>query len=98
MTQEYFTTFLEKDFVLTADRERGKFRTFVLVTVNRFLTKQLTRRSKREARLNIVITSYSIHYTKLYDARVKNTVSPLHKGGIERILREYFGIAGVGCR
>ncbi len=31
-------------------------------------------------------------------ARVKNTVSPLHKGGIERILREYFGIAGVGCR
>lgn len=55
MTQEYFTTFLEKDFVLTADRERGKFRTFVLVTVNRFLTKQLTRRSKREARLNIII-------------------------------------------
>lgn len=55
MTQDYFATFLEKDFVSTADRERGRFRTFVLVTVNRFLTKQLARRSRREARLNIVI-------------------------------------------
>ena len=55
MTQDYFATFLEKDFVSTADRERGRFRTFVLVTVNRFLTKQLARRSRREARLNIII-------------------------------------------
>lgn len=55
MVQEYFATFLEKDFVATADRERGKFRTFVLVTVNRFLTKQLARRKRREARLNVVI-------------------------------------------
>lgn len=55
MVQEYFATFLEKDFVATADRERGKFRTFVLVTVNRFLTKQMARRRRREARLNVVI-------------------------------------------
>lgn len=55
MTQEYFATFLEKNFVATADRERGRFRTFVLITVNRFLTKQLARRSRRDARLNIVL-------------------------------------------
>lgn len=54
LTQEYFATFLEKDFIAAADRERGKFRTFVLVTVNRFLSKQLARRSRRMARLNVV--------------------------------------------
>ncbi len=55
MTQEYFATFLEKNFVATADRDRGRFRTFVLVTVNRFLTKQLERRSRLNAKLNIII-------------------------------------------
>lgn len=53
ITQEYFATFLEKDFVAAADRERGRFRTFVLVTVNRFLSKQMAKRSRRQARLNI---------------------------------------------
>lgn len=49
MTQEYFSIFLEKDFVSIADQERGRFRTFVLVTANRFLTKQLVRRARRES-------------------------------------------------
>lgn len=55
LTQEYFATFLEKDFVATADRERGKFRTFVLVTVNRFLSKQLARKRRTDARCGIVL-------------------------------------------
>jgi RNA polymerase sigma-70 factor (ECF subfamily) len=40
LTQDYFETFLEKGFVEAADRERGKFRTFMLTTVTRFLSKQ----------------------------------------------------------
>jgi RNA polymerase sigma-70 factor (ECF subfamily) len=52
MTQEYFSIFLEKDFVSIADRDRGRFRTFVLVTANRFLTKQLARRARRESTLS----------------------------------------------
>lgn len=55
LTQEYFAQFLEKDYVSTADPERGRFRTFVLVTVNRFLTKQLARRNRRPERLGIVL-------------------------------------------
>lgn len=55
MTQEYFATFLEKDFVAIADRERGRFRTFVLVTANRFLSKQLARKARREAALSLNI-------------------------------------------
>ena len=53
MTQEYFATFLEKDFVAIADRERGRFRTFVLVTANRFLSKQLARKARREHALSL---------------------------------------------
>jgi RNA polymerase sigma-70 factor (ECF subfamily) len=39
-TQAFFTALLEKDFVRLADRERGRFRTFLLTAVSRFLTKQ----------------------------------------------------------
>ena len=53
MTQEYFATFLEKDFVAIADRERGRFRTFVLVTANRFLSKQLARKARKESALSL---------------------------------------------
>ncbi|MCC8115631.1 MAG: hypothetical protein LIP18_00470 [Planctomycetes bacterium] len=60
MTQEYFATFLEKDFVAIADRERGRFRTFVLVTANRFLSKQLAKKARKEAALSLnFITSDS---------------------------------------
>jgi RNA polymerase sigma-70 factor (ECF subfamily) len=55
ITQEYFATFLEKDFVAAADRERGRFRTFVLVTVNRFLSKQLARQKRTHGRARVRI-------------------------------------------
>ena len=61
-TQEYFATFLEKNFVAAADRERGRFRTFVLVTVNRFLSKQLAKRSRLEAKFNIILPTDSGTY------------------------------------
>jgi RNA polymerase sigma-70 factor (ECF subfamily) len=40
LTQEFFTALLEKDYVRLADRERGRFRTFLLTAVSRFLAKQ----------------------------------------------------------
>ena len=40
LTQEFFATLLEKDYVRLADPERGRFRTFLLTAVSRFLTKQ----------------------------------------------------------
>jgi RNA polymerase sigma-70 factor (ECF subfamily) len=42
-TQEFFATLLEKDYVQDADRERGRFRTFLLTAVTRFLAKQRER-------------------------------------------------------
>ncbi len=37
LTQEFFTVFLEKDYVAQADRERGKFRTFVRAALDNFM-------------------------------------------------------------
>ena len=43
LSQEFFATVLEKDYVRLADRERGRFRTFLLTAVTRFVTRQRER-------------------------------------------------------
>jgi RNA polymerase sigma-70 factor (ECF subfamily) len=40
LTQEFFTRFLEKDFLSTVDKSRGKFRTFLLACCKHFLANQ----------------------------------------------------------
>jgi RNA polymerase sigma factor (sigma-70 family) len=40
LTQEFFARFLEHDWVATADREKGRFRTFLLCALNRFLANE----------------------------------------------------------
>ena len=49
LTQEFFATFLEKGWISTVDRARGRFRTFLLVVLDRFLADQhdLERAAKR---------------------------------------------------
>ncbi|MBI3829030.1 MAG: sigma-70 family RNA polymerase sigma factor [Planctomycetes bacterium] len=37
LTQEFFALFLEKEFLKKVDREKGRFRTFLLTAVTRFL-------------------------------------------------------------
>jgi RNA polymerase sigma-70 factor (ECF subfamily) len=39
-TQSFFAALLEKDYVGSADPERGRFRTFLLTAVSRFLSRQ----------------------------------------------------------
>jgi RNA polymerase sigma-70 factor (ECF subfamily) len=40
LTQEFFARFLEKDYLKRADRERGKFRTFLLTSLKHFLVNE----------------------------------------------------------
>jgi RNA polymerase sigma factor (sigma-70 family) len=40
LTQEFFTRFLEKDFLSTVEKSRGKFRTFLLACCQHFLANQ----------------------------------------------------------
>lgn len=48
LTQEYFRSFLEKNIPGKACRERGKFRTFVLATLQQFLLSQRRALRRRE--------------------------------------------------
>lgn len=40
MTQEFFARFLEHDWVANADREKGRFRSFLLSAMNHFLANE----------------------------------------------------------
>jgi RNA polymerase sigma-70 factor (ECF subfamily) len=40
LTQEFFARFLEHDWVADADREKGRFRTFLLSAMNHFLANE----------------------------------------------------------
>ena len=43
LTQEFFATLIEKEYLQAADRERGRFRSFLLTAVKRFLSKEYER-------------------------------------------------------
>src|SRR6187399_2398378 len=40
LTQEYFARLIEKNYLEDADRDRGRFRSFLLVSVRNFLANQ----------------------------------------------------------
>ena len=43
LTQEFFAILIEKEYLQTADSDRGRFRSFLLTAVKRFLSKQRER-------------------------------------------------------
>jgi len=43
LTQSFFTVFLEKEFIKSVERSKGKFRTFILAALNHFLSKERER-------------------------------------------------------
>ena len=48
LTQEFFAHFLEKNYVSLAERERGRFRTFLLTSLKHFLIKEWARASAQK--------------------------------------------------
>jgi RNA polymerase sigma-70 factor (ECF subfamily) len=48
LTQEFFARLLEKDYLLAADREKGRFRTFLLMAFQRFLANERDRASAQK--------------------------------------------------
>jgi RNA polymerase sigma-70 factor (ECF subfamily) len=46
LTQEFFARFLEKEYVRQADRQRGRFRTFLLSALNHFLANEWDKRNR----------------------------------------------------
>jgi DNA-directed RNA polymerase specialized sigma24 family protein len=48
LTQEFFLQFFHRDWIRRADQERGRFRTFLLTILTRFLADQSTARAPRQ--------------------------------------------------
>lgn len=48
LTQEFFATLLEKGTLRVADRNRGRFRTFLLTALSNFLTKEWVKRTAQK--------------------------------------------------
>lgn len=48
VTQDFFIRLLEKDWIAKADRERGRFRTFLLTILTRFLSDQSVPRAPKQ--------------------------------------------------
>jgi len=48
LTQEFFARLLEKGYLKVADPERGRFRSFLLASLNHFLANEWRRRSARK--------------------------------------------------
>jgi RNA polymerase sigma-70 factor (ECF subfamily) len=48
LTQDVFARLLEKNYVAQADRARGKFRSFLIASLDHFLVKQWRRAGARK--------------------------------------------------
>ena len=48
LTQEFFARLLEKHYLLAADRERGRFRSFLLASLNHFLANEWRRQTAQK--------------------------------------------------
>ena len=80
LTQAFFTTLLEKNYLGHADRERGRFRTFLLAAVKHFLANEWDKQQslKRGGGQTLVpinpMEAEEGHGTEAADARTPETV------------------------
>ncbi len=77
LTQEFFARLLEKDYLKAVDREKGKFRTFLLMVLKRFLVNEYDKanRQKRGGGREILSLDESDAETK-YLAGLVDTWTP----------------------
>ncbi len=91
LTQEFFRTLLEKEYLKAADREKGRFRTFLLVALQRFLANDWdrARAQKRGGRSEHVSLDTSSAENQ-YQVEAASDVSP------ERIYDRRWAFALLG--
>jgi len=101
LTQEFFSRLLEKDWLHAADREKGRFRTFLMVALKRFLANEWHRGHAAKRGGGIFPVPLDTHLAeRLYDGSGAHSLSPeelfdkrwaltLIETALERIEREY---------
>jgi DNA-directed RNA polymerase specialized sigma24 family protein len=80
LTQAFFTRFLEKKWLTAADRERGRFRSFLLMTLKRFLANEWDRSQTQKRGGGIqMISMDAAEPMSLPDPRAKSAESLFEK-------------------
>jgi DNA-directed RNA polymerase specialized sigma24 family protein len=88
LTQEFFTRFLERDFLAAADRGQGKFRSFLLACCKHFLANERDRdhaQKRGGGRVHVPIDS------SLADSRYSN--EPAHDQTAEKLFERRWACA-----
>jgi RNA polymerase sigma-70 factor (ECF subfamily) len=68
LCQGFFTVLLDKDYLLAADRERGKFRSFLLTAVQHFLANEWDRSHAQKRGGGQVLSSLDLEETEKWYA------------------------------
>ncbi len=88
LTQEFFSRLLEKDYLRAADRERGKFRTFLLASFRHFLANEYDRATaqKRGGGRSVL----SLDFQAIEE---RNRMEPAHSLTAERLYERRWALA-----
>ncbi len=91
LTQEFFARLLEKDFLRAVDRNKGKFRSFLLAALQNFLAKDW-RRSRAQKR------GGNLSFLSLGDASAEQLYLQVPASGLsaERVFEQQWAIALLG--
>ena len=80
LTQEFFARLLKKNYAAQADRAKGKFRSFLLLTLNHFLADEFDRASARKRGGGQVVISLDQD-----DAETRYLHEPAHELSPEKL-------------
>ena len=77
LTQGFFARLLEKNYVATADREKGRFRSFLLLLLKRFLAGELARANRQKRGGGVELIPLDLEHTETrYLAEPADELSP----------------------
>jgi RNA polymerase sigma factor (sigma-70 family) len=87
LTQEFFARLLEKDYLKAAAREKGRFRTFLIVALKRFLANEWDRARAQKRGGGQVVLSLD---TELAEQRYR--VEPVEGSTAERVFERRWAL------
>jgi len=87
VTQSFFATMLEKDYVRSADQQRGRFRSFLLTMFKRFLSNERDRENALKRGGGQTIVSFNVD-----EAEARYRLEPQDETTPERVFERRWAI------
>jgi RNA polymerase sigma-70 factor (ECF subfamily) len=87
LTQEFFRALLERDYLASADEQRGRFRSFLLTAVSRFVAKECEKATAQKRGGRRKLLSLDFH-----DGESRYAREPSHDWTAERIFERRWAL------